>query len=57
MWFCHYPQPLRCITDIENEFLGTEHQELLSLYGVKPIHTTIKESKKIKEIKFLILHK
>jgi hypothetical protein len=57
MWFCHYPQPLRCITDIENEFLGTEHQELLSLYGVKPIHTTSKESKKIKEIKFLILHK
>jgi transposase InsO family protein len=41
-WFCRYPQPLRCITDNGNEFLGTEFQELLRSCGVQPIHTTIK---------------
>jgi transposase InsO family protein len=44
---CCYPQPLRCITDNENEFLGKEFQELLRLYGVQLIHTTIKNPQEI----------
>jgi transposase InsO family protein len=42
VWFCCYPQPLRCITDNRNKFLQTEFQELLRSYGVQLIHTTIK---------------
>jgi transposase InsO family protein len=30
------------MTDNGNEFLGTEFQKLLSLYGLQQIHTTIK---------------
>jgi hypothetical protein len=37
---CCYPQPLLCITDNGNEFLGTEFQELLGLYKVQHITTT-----------------
>jgi hypothetical protein len=39
---CCYPRPLHCITDNGNEYLRTEFQELLRLYGVQPINTTIK---------------
>jgi hypothetical protein len=39
-----YTQPLRCITDKGNEFLGTEFQELLRSYSVQSIHITIKNS-------------
>jgi hypothetical protein len=37
VWFCCYPCPLCCIIDNGNEFLGTEFQELLRLYGIQPI--------------------
>jgi hypothetical protein len=33
---------LSSLTVNGNEFLGTEFQELLRLYGVQPIHATIK---------------
>jgi transposase InsO family protein len=41
-WFCHYPNPKRCISDNGNEFLGKEFQELLQSYGVKSVTTTVK---------------
>ena len=42
VWFCCYPWPLHVITDNGGEFLGTEFQEFLRLYGVQHESTTIK---------------
>ena len=41
-WFSRYPRPKRCIFDNGNEFLGSEFQDMLESYGVKPDPTTVK---------------
>ena len=42
VWLSRYPRPARCLHDNNTEFLGTEFQELLQSYGIKPSVTTIR---------------
>jgi hypothetical protein len=41
-WLCCYPRPARVIFDNGTEFTGSEFQELLSSYGIKPVPTTVR---------------
>jgi hypothetical protein len=41
-WLCCFPRPARVIFDNETEFTGSELQELLSSYGIKPVPTTVR---------------
>ena len=42
VWLSRYPRPARCLHDNGTEFLGSDFQELLQSYGIKPSVTTIR---------------
>jgi hypothetical protein len=44
-WLCHYPRPARVVFDNGTEFTGSEFQELLNSYGIKPVPTTVRNPK------------
>jgi len=41
-WLCRYPRPARVVFDNGTEFTGSEFQELLNSYGIKPVPTTVR---------------
>jgi hypothetical protein len=46
-WLCRYPRPARVVFDNGTEFTGSEFQELLTSYGIKPVPTTVRNPKSI----------
>lgn len=41
-WLCGYPLPIALTFNIGNKLIGTEFQQLLSSYAIKPEPTTVK---------------
>ena len=41
-WLCRYVRPLECGHDNGPEFIGSEFQEMLQSYGIRPVPTTVK---------------
>ncbi len=41
-WFCCYPRPAKVVYENGNGFLGHEFQEMLQIYGIKPVATTVR---------------